>query len=264
MPSPFPGMDPFIEAQKWETFHHRFINQLGDMLVALLRPKYEVNPEERIYVETRPGKRRSLRADVAVSRRTGFHAATLPGPALLDVEPSLFTLPMPEEEREPFLTITRTHSREVVTIIEVLSPGNKRLGSDGRREYLNKRGQVLQSQSHLVEIDLLIAGERMPTQESLQATTDYCAFVCRAGQRPVAEGFEWTLEQRLPKIPIPLAADDPDAVLDLQSALGAVYDRAGYDYSLDYEAPLELPLRGNHSAWIAKLLDARPKESGKQ
>ncbi|MCI0360816.1 MAG: DUF4058 family protein [Planctomycetaceae bacterium] len=254
MPSPFPGMDPFIEAQKWESFHFRYINQMGDILVELLRPRYEVNPEQRIYVETVPGRRRSIRADVAVSRRPDSIKVGPATAAVLDVEPSLFTLPMPEEERELFLTITRTGSSEVVTIVEVLSPGNKRLGSDGRREYIDKRGRVLRSHTHLVEVDLLLEGERLPVDEPLRPTTDYCVFVSRSDRRPVAEGFEWTLQQRLPRIPIPLAGDDPDAILDLQRALDVVYHSAGYDYALEYNEPLDIEVRPASRDWIEETL----------
>jgi hypothetical protein len=251
-------MDPYIEDQKWSGFHHRFITQLGDELVALLRPKYEVEPEERIYVETATGGTRGFRADVAVS--VGSPAAVgASSAAVLDIEPSLYALAMPleMEEREAFLVIRKTGEREVVTVIEVLSPSNKRPGSDGRREYLAKRREVLRSTSHLVEIDLLLGGERLPTVKPLVPTTDYCAFVCRANQRPQADVFEWTLKQRLPRIPIPLLPGDPDAIVDLQSALTAVYDRSGYDYSLHYDAPLNVQLRTGHQDWLQQVLAAR-------
>jgi hypothetical protein len=47
-------MDPFIENQRWTGFHRRFITQLSDVLVPLVRPRYEVEPEYRIYVERWP------------------------------------------------------------------------------------------------------------------------------------------------------------------------------------------------------------------
>jgi hypothetical protein len=108
-----------------------------------------------------------------------------------------------------------------------------------------------------VEIDLLLGGERLPTVRPLLPTTDYCAFVCSAGQRPQAEVFEWTLHTRLPRIPIPLLPGDADAILDLQQALTAVYERAGYDYSLHYDEALTLqPLPGDE-AWLKQVLAAR-------
>jgi hypothetical protein len=153
--------------------------------------------------------------------------------------------------------IRKAGEREVVTVIELLSPGNKRLGSDGRREYLKKRHDVLRSSSHLVEIDLFLGGQRLPTVRPLLPSTDYCAFVCRAGQRPQADVFEWTLQQRLPRIPIPVLPGDDDAIIDLQQALNAVYDRAGYDYSIHYNESLNLPLRAADKDWIRQVIDTR-------
>lgn len=256
MPSIFPGMDPFIEAQKWSGFHHQLISELTQILVSMLRPRYQVDPEERIYVETAAPELLSYRADLAVSRG----ANEVPGPAgaaLLEIEPTTYFLPMPVEEREPYLVIRKTETREVVAVIELLSPTNKRAGSDGRKEYLNKRLEILRTRAHLIEIDLLLGGERLPTDRPLKATTDYCVFVSRGGQRPRAQVFEWELSRRLPPVPIPLANGDPDAMVDLQAALNAVYDKTGYDYSLEYDEPLNLRLRSDVSQWIEQVCAAR-------
>jgi hypothetical protein len=252
-------MDPFIEDQKWSGFHNRFINELGDTLVALLRPRYEVEPEERIYVETAESDTHSFRADVAVAEGLPLARRNATSSAVLDVEPRMYDLPMPatREEREGYLVIRKTGEREVVTVIELLSPTNKRPGSDGRREYLKKRHDVLRSSSHLVEIDLLLAGQRLPTVRPLLPTTDYCAFVCRAANRPQADVFEWTLRQRLPRLPIPLLPGDADAIIDLQQALTAVYDRAGYDYSVHYDEALRLQVRPTDEAWLREVMAAR-------
>jgi len=136
----------------------------------------------------------------------------------------------------------------------VLSPDNKRAGSDGHREYLSKREAVLQSTAHLIELDLLRGGRRLPTIEPLPPA-DYYAFVCRAQHRPRAEVYAWTLRHRLPTIPVPLAADDPDVMLDLQAVFDTVYERAGYDYSLDYHRPVEPPLSDADAAWVRELLE---------
>jgi hypothetical protein len=251
-------MDPFIEDQKWSGFHHMLITELAHVLVTALRPRYEVDPEERIYVETTSDEIHGYRTDVAVTigpQAVGRTASA----AVLDVVPSVHVLPMPDamEEREPYLVIRKTGGREIVTVVEILSPTNKRHGSDGRREYLKKRHEVLRSTAHLVELDLLLGGERLPTVQPLKATTDYCAFVCRAEQRPRADVFEWTLHTRLPRIPIPLLPGDADAIVDLQQAFSAVYDRAGYDYALHYHEPIRVPLRAGDDAWLRQTLAAR-------
>jgi len=206
MPSPFPGMDPYIEAQRWEGFHTHFIVELAKQLVPRVRPGYVVETEERIY-----------------------------------------------EVREVYLTVRERESRTVVTVIEMFSPGNKRVGSDGREQYLRKRRSVLQSACHLVEIDLLRGGARMPTVSPLPRG-DYFVLVCRAERRPEADVFGWSLRQQLPAIPIPLADGDPDVNLDLQALFDTVYDGLGYDYALDYSRQVVPPLSEDDAAWAGELV----------
>lgn len=262
MPSPFPGIDPFIEEQKWVDFHHELIAVMRESLVPRVRPRYEVSVEERVYVEHAPnGHLELIRPDVTVLEREGQEASSESTVATaVAVAPVVLTLPMPERMREAFLAIRKRETREVVTIVEVLSPGNKRPGSDGRREYLSKREAILQSAAHLVELDLLRQGERLPTIEPLPPA-DYYAFICRGQRRPRAEVYPWTLRYPLPPIPVPLAGDDPDVALDLQSIFNTVYDRAGYDYSLDYRRPIEPPLSDADTAWAQQVLAAASSPS---
>lgn len=103
-------------------------------------------------------------------------------------------------------------------------------------------------------MDLLVSGERLPPLEPWKADTCYCAIVSRAGRRPQAELFEWPLSHPLPRISVPLKPGDPDAVLDLQRALNAVYDGAGYDYALRYDRTLELPLSSAEANWVESIV----------
>ncbi|MGH8057929.1 MAG: DUF4058 family protein [Candidatus Entotheonellia bacterium] len=255
MPSPFPGMDPFIESQVWEDFHHALIEVVREVLIPRLRPRYVVRVEQRVYVEHEPDERTAvIRPDVTVLERASREApAEGPTSTAVAVAPVLLTIPMPERKREAFLTIRERETMAVVTMIELLSPGNKRPGSDGRREYLSKRETVLQSTMHLIELDLLRGGERLPTIEPLPPADCY-VFVCRAQHRPKAEVYGWSLRHPLPTIPVPLAGTDPDVALDLQSIVNTVYDRAGYDYSLDYRRLLEPPLNEVDTAWMQDVL----------
>jgi hypothetical protein len=259
MPSPFPGMDPFLESPKWEGFHSRFVNELADRLVPLLRPRYEVEPEQRIYVEQVLEDPRFIRGDVTLLRDAAEAGSATAVVSRADTEilPSIYTTPLPSEERETFLIIRELPTHQVVTIIEVLSPTNKRPGSVGRKEYLAKRLSAHRSKVNLVEIDLLRGGERSPTMEPLKSNTDYCVFISRRGNRPIIDGYEWPLAHRLPTIPIPLAGQDPDVQLDLQQAFTSVYDRGGYDYSLDYSRQLRPALREVDVAWVGELLKSR-------
>jgi hypothetical protein len=255
MQSPFPGMDPFIESQEWEDFHTTFNTVVRELLAARVEPRYVVRVECRVYVERGIGDAPHLRrADVAVlvggRDPLAGQPAVSAASAVLTAE---CVLPMPEEHRETYLVIRERDTMEVVTVIETLSQANKRIGGDGRREYLEKRGNVLQSRSHLVELDLLRSGVRMPSLTALPPG-DYYAIVCRANRRPKADVFAWSVRQPLPAIPVPLSSGDPDAVLELQSVFTAVYGRARYDLSLNYESALEPPLNAHDAAWARELL----------
>ena len=162
---------------------------------------------------------------------------------------------MPEQRRESYLVIRLQETMEVVTVLETLSPSNKRPGGDGRREYLQKRETLLQSQAHLIELDLLRGGQRLPTATPLPPG-DYYALVSRRPRGPRAAVYAWTLRDRLPTIPVPLKEGDADVPLDLQAAFATVYDRARYDLSVRYAAELQPPLSADDALWVRELLAA--------
>ena len=245
MTSPFPGMDPFIESQKWEDFHTRFLTAISDSIVTSVRPFYTVEVERRIYLETHDPTTpvQSFIADSALmktGRETALQAVESEGGVAVmteaEIEVKTCTIPFIEEHRETFLTIRRGKPSEVVTVIELLSPTNKRKGTDGRQQYTEKSSALLKTKTHFVELDLLRSGER--TLVSEPPAGDYFAMISRAERRPFVEVYGWRLLSRLPVIPIPLAGNDPDVKLDLQQAFTLVYDRAGYDYALDYQQPV--------------------------
>jgi hypothetical protein len=256
MKSPFPGMDPFIERQEWTDFHHALIEMISELLVPEVEPRYLVRVERRVYVEhgaSEPSDFVSVGVPDVVVADTGSAVAQQHGSAVSTLQPVKCELPMPVTQRESFLVIRDRENRAVVTVIEVLSPANKRRGSDGRREYLEKRDDVLQSQSHLVEIDLLRGGERLPVRSPLPPA-DFYAIVSRRHERPHADVFAWSLHTPLPTIPVPLLVEDGDVPLDLAEALAAVYRRKRYDLSLDYSAPLSPTPANEDAVWISELL----------
>src|SRR6202011_1559181 len=110
-------------------------------------------------------------------------------------------LPLQDIERVPFLEVRDRQGRELVAVIELLSPSNKRPGED-REQYLAKRRELLRSPAHLVEIDLLRGGPPMPLED--RPVCDYSVLVSRAERRPVAAFWPLRLRDRLPVIPIPL------------------------------------------------------------
>ena len=257
MPSPFPGMDPFIENQKWPDFHTRLITAISDALLPAVRPKYVLEVERRVYLETRDPETtvQSFVADAGIYE-SGLGGSTTEASGdvavaeATQVERRTCTLPYIEEHHEPYLTIRRGSPREIVTIIELLSPANKTRGSDGRQQYLDKRLALLKTRTHFVELDLLRGGERTPLLDP--PAGDYFAIISQAVRRPAADVYGWPLASPLPTLPIPLADDDPDVPLNLQAVLSLVYDRAGYDYSLNYQETVSPAFSEAETTWAQK------------
>ncbi len=258
MPSIFPGMDPFIEGYEWEDFHNRFITMSSDLIVPALRPDYAVRIEKRIYVEHPYDDPRLIRPDLTIIRDPlGLRGSRSPARSSSAMhEPVERTLPGPVDIEETYLVIRHLESSEVITVIELLSPSNKRANAEGREEYLAKREEILRSKTNLVEIDLLRGGLRLPTVEPLPPG-DFFAFVCRAKRRRKVDVYAWPLNHRLPIIPIPLATDDREVSLDLQAVFDTVYDRAGYDYTINYTQPIVPTLNESETAWASELLETQ-------
>ncbi|HEY3997590.1 MAG TPA: DUF4058 family protein [Candidatus Xenobia bacterium] len=259
MPSPFPGMDPFIEGQDWKGFDLQFIGSLQASMAPKLHPAYVVLVEERVYLEKGAEPEQPyIRPDVTVAEAAGEGRSRGPvASATGAVAPIVVTLPIPEKVTERWLTIRRRDTRDVVAVIEVLSPGNKRSGSDGRQEYLAKRAGVLASQTHLVELDLLRGGLRLPTV-TLLPEADYYAFISRGTTRPSAHVYPWRLRDALPVIPIPLLEGDADVAVDLQGIFLDTYERSGFQWSIDYTKPIAPPLSTADEAWVRELRIIRP------
>jgi hypothetical protein len=163
--------------------------------------------------------------------------------------------------REVFIEILAIGDNEerVVTIIEVLSPGNKAAGSRGREMYLAKQSEALASSVNLLEIDLLRAGEHtvaVPRAELLRqrARWDYLICLHRGGDWDRYEVWHPTVRDRLPRIRIPLADGDPDLTLDLQTIFERCYTEGGYARRIDYRRAPHTPLAESDAAWARELL----------
>ena len=243
-------MNPFIEGQLWDDFHAGFVPVLRELLIPQVRPGYTVNVERYVFLVDEDEERieHHYAPDTSVVDGGG-----LPGSSATSMlAPHILTLPMPANVAQKYLVIRSRERGDVVALIEVLSPWNKR-AADGQPEYLQKRANYLRTETHIIEIDLLRGGTRLPTIEPLPPG-DYYAFVARAGRRPQVDVFAWRLQDPLPAIPIPLREGDDDVLLDLQEALNRTYDRGGYDYALKYSLPPTPPLSTNDREWIAARL----------
>jgi len=262
MPSPFPGMDPYLEEPGlWPDVHARLIAVSSEFLGQALRPKYYVRIEQRVYISDEHDSGRLVMVpDLRIAlnpNRAGQAFAPGGGTALAVAEPIEAITLIEEEIHESYIEIVDRVERLVVTVIEILSPTNKVAGSRGRESYENKRSDVMKSPSHLVEIDLLRRGLPIPVYGGIPPH-EYLVHVSRAGRRPRATLWPIRLSQKLPPITVPLKPEDGDVVLDLQAVLEAACDRAGYDFELDYSADPIPPLEGERNAWAHRLL----KEKG--
>jgi hypothetical protein len=252
MPSPFPGMDPYLEGALWTTVHFSLSAEIVRQLAPKLRPRYLVLPAERFVTETPESVAIStadIYPDVSVAE-TRAVAGTAPGTAIAPAPLELATI-IPTPIPHVTIEIRDTANRQLVTAIEVLSPTNKR--GDGRQEYLAKRRRILLSTAHLLEIDLLRQGQRVPMQRPLPSAP-YFLFLSRAEKRPLTEIWPISLKEPLPVVPIPLLPGDADVALDVQQVFTTIYDLLGYDLALDYTQLPELPLPKDDGAWAEALL----------
>lgn len=262
MPSPFPGMDPYLEDPLgWGDFHHSAIIYTRAALVPQLPPDYAARVEERVYFL--PGTDNQIIPDNFVVHRPTALAGTGPRAAVLsgDYDPPIVLHVTPIEVRELYIEIySLRENQRVVTVIEILSPTNKAPNSRGRRLYKEKQSQVLESLTHLVEIDLLRDGEYTVAapQEVLREESrwDYLACLHRGEQMETFEVWPISLRERLPRIAVPLDFGVSDLSLDLQAVLDRCYDEGGYAMQSDYTQPPVPPLAGDDAAWAEELLRA--------
>lgn len=259
MPSPFPGMDPYLESPDlWPDVHHGLISHIQIALTPSLRPAYVARVELRVYIsdEDDPG-RDAIIPDLRIETVQGNGSKKRkPLSAVAVAEPLIVPFLIDDEIEEARLEIRHRESGALVTIIEVLSPTNKIRGSRGRTSFMEKRRETMESDVHWVEIDLLRSGSPSVTRPPLQPS-DYRILVSRAGERNKARYWPVRLRQPLPTFGIPLRGNDPDVPLDLSKVLIATYDDAAYDLSIDYRKEPEPPLSKLDKTWAHQLLRER-------
>ncbi|WP_165228224.1 DUF4058 family protein [Aquisphaera insulae] len=244
MVGPFPGMDPYIEAQiDWEDFHNNLISEMRRVLGRSLPRGYVARSDTRIEVaDFGEDSTTSYKPDILLAHRRGLATSQAPvtsktgiSDVMLEPWQAEVTDRDPEEVRTAFLEIRRLPELELVTVIEVLSPSNK--SGLSRIDYLEKRQDLYEQKINLVEIDLLLGGHRVPMKPPLRGA-DYFAVVATGATLPQARVYGWTLRDPLPTLPIPLKAPAPDALLPLGELASLVYEDGRYDQTLRYDLPL--------------------------
>lgn len=255
MPSPFPGMDPYLEAPGlWPNVHNSLIVALRDDLAPRLRPRYYVALEERTVRLSSDDIVFVTRPDVAVAQASERQEQPLRAASAPIVEAMTVEVPLPDDVREVYLEIRTANTDHVITVLELLSPTNK--VGEGRQQYERKRLEIFGTLTHLVEIDLLRAGQPMPLRGFTQHN-GYRILVSRASQRPKAELFAFGIQQAIPDVHLPLQSGDDEPVIALNHMLHTLYDRAGYDLRIDYrKAPPPPALSPDDAAWLDEHLKA--------
>jgi hypothetical protein len=262
MPSPFPGMDPYLEdPHLWPGFHSKFMNVLHESLNDRILPDYYADIEERVYITDEYDLgRKFIIPDIRIipsGRRTGSVRSqpVLSTGGAAVCEPIEFADPLIDDEvHEPYVRIVERRSKRVITVIEVLSPTNKAPGSRGREQYLAKRADAMRSSTHWVEIDLLREGDAIVPRWEFPPCQN-TVYISKHGPKGTrAKGWPIELVQRLPPIPIPLKHPDPDVTLDLQETFATTYDRGSYAFKLDYRRDPVPPLPAALAKWADKLL----------
>jgi hypothetical protein len=258
MELPLPGMDPYLEASYlWPDVHSSLIATIRTQLQTQLDPRYIAAITPYVVIErVEPAPNRLVAIpDVAVLERgtrssTRGAAAVLPAPlsnvALMDVPTRYTQIEIRSLERD-----------RIVTVIEVLSPANKRPSEDGAEAYEKKRQELFKTSAHLLELDLLRGGLRPKFSKPLPEFP-YFIFLSRAQVRPNIDVWPLSLREEIPLVPVPLSYSDDDIVLDLGKALKEIYQQAAYERRIDYTVDPPAPeLSAEDAAWLLEYLKSK-------
>jgi hypothetical protein len=261
MPSPFPGMDPFLEHPDiFPDFHDRFITHLSEAIQARLPPPYVASLGRRAWIEV---TERFIEPDVQVVRPRGTRPSAAASVAVAEptrTRPLVIRVPH-DERHEPLVEVYlgRGSERRLVTSIEVLSLTNKTPGAHGRDLYLRQQREIIDSQVHLVEIDLLRAGEHttaVPRHRLIRFAGEFDYHVCIHHFDNLEDYFVYPLRlsEPLPEIAVPLLPGDPPVSLDLQAVFHRTYDAGPYRREIDYSQDTPVPPLGpDQQSWLRQL-----------
>lgn len=253
MNSPFPGMDPYLEEPNlWQDVHLSLVIAMRAQLNARLPANYVARADKYVWIhEPEAAARTRVRPDAYIVKHSDKSVAQASAAV---AAPTTVVLPAAKREGNKYLKILDAKSRRLVTVIELLSPANKKPGPD-RDDYLTKRIDYLTAGVNLVEIDLLRAGERIPIGEPLPQGFDYYALVCRAQDMPKAGVWPFSVRDWMPTIAVPLMPTDSDVPLELRSCLDVAYEQGEYHVDIDYSQPPAPPLSELDAEWARGMLE---------
>lgn len=256
MPSPFPGMDPYLEnSEFFGGLHDRLITYLSEALQGQLPESYYADIRTRVWIESPP---RAIEPDFAIIRDSGPSLRPTGGAVVLSRPP---IVPLVEQERsESFLEIhTEKEDHPLITAIEILSSTNKTPGDHGRTKYQQKQVELLDSRVNLVEIDLLRGGQPSTAlihRDAIAAVGPFAYHVCihKMDDRDHLYVYPIRLKERLPEILIPLLPGDGEVKIDLQAVFDRCYDTGPYRRGRPYRLSPEPPLSSEQAAWAEAIL----------
>jgi Protein of unknown function (DUF4058) len=273
MPSPFPGMDPYLEHPRWfDGLRHYLIVLVQEYLQPRLPETYYAQIGRRVWLER---TRRRVDPDPRAMRQRGSPRPHREGGRRAGAEPAVHTHPEanrpiritveygePEERTEIFLEIRelRSGQHRLVSTIEVVSRANKNPRHPGFNHYRARQREILAGQSHLIEIDLLRKGTHTTAVPRARAHAeagpyDYHVSVHRFDRPADFFVYPIRLEERLPVIAVPLLPGDPDVLLDLQAPFNRAYDAGPYRKAIHYgEDPIKPRLRPEQALWVESIL----------
>lgn len=260
MPSPFPGMDPYLEGELWQEFHERLASTISAQLMPRLSPGYVALLAKR-YVLDHPGLAvfdtpRVIYPDVHVVAWSDTGPANVATATITLDEPAV-ELANAVEVPQLSIEIRDVAQRRLVTEIEILSPADKH--GEGAREYRERRNNLLRTATPLIELDLLRRGDRI-LLDGEPPPAPYYVYLSRTQRRPFTQVWPVPMQRRLPTIPVPLLPHDPDTYLDIQAAVDACFALVGYERLIDYTAPPPVPeLSPADMSWLDETL--RPLRS---
>lgn len=254
MSNPFLGMNPYLEGNLWRDVHQSISIKIRNKLVPLIRPKYVAIVEQYVEKDIENGLNLQIMyPDVAVFRNELKEPSIIYNNSSDDFTPANISISKEEvlEIKIPKIEIRERETNQLVTVIEVLSPVNKR--NPGRQNYLNKRLGLFDSKIHLIEIDFLRKGKRtVLIPEGKQS--DYIVALSR-GNGKKTDIWTIDLQDKLPTIPVPLGEKDDDIPLNLQQAMEEIFEEAGYQDSINYDNFPPLPKFSKEKMdWMKSLL----------
>lgn len=246
-------MNPYLEhPHVWHDFHQQFCIDCRTALLSAIAPKYYCRLDENIYLHDLSDEPdlSLVQADVAIIETATANVPSTDSTAHIAAPIHGRIVTQTDVEREVFLEIRDRETSELITVIELLSPANKRRGRD-REQFLKKRSELLNSDVNYVEIDLLRGGPRLPVEGLPRC--DYYALTSRAESRPDVDLWPVVLRDPLPVIAIPLRSPDSDVPLDLQAVLRESFERGGYQMFV-YDFPVKPPLSTEDQVWANELI----------